>query len=565
MTPKRQSGEPTPPDEAQNGGANGHHQYNPMGISAQGQPAFPSDFEGYQEPSYREHVSGGLWWNQAAYPPSPQQYQQPYYAPPQVPQTPPVTPRPIYTTPAAASQPYPVYTNGPHNAQLPYYPYGGYPSAYYGYPPYGSPYAWGPAKPPRDGYLFAMAIISLIASSLAILGGLFCVITLLGVAVTSSVQSGVLPASQLFSSVVLFTSLSVACLVGGSFGLYHSIRSLARKPSAAFKLPAFWIFLVLYVAVAIIGAALEASGTAVKDIPLSILLIALAGVLPALTILALGLRRVSNARERHWPTSWRRFTLAILSGTTSAILFASIIELVLTFAVQRGLGITGFSLDNPNQPIPQDFKTLTFMFLLLSVIAPLVEEGVKPLAVVAMIGRIRSAGEAFVLGLSCGVGFDLIETSGYIGQGYQNWLNVALERSTAGLLHGFGAAMVALGWYYLTHPKASHHRWLLGFGCMAYAVVQHAVWNGTFVLQLLPGPVGSFFNNGKVPLGPLSFSGDLIPYIVLSILMITFFVYVTGKLRNHEQTQPPATTQPQPAQMAPQPMQQQQPMPTRAW
>ena len=92
-------------------------------------------------------------------------------------------------------------------------------------------------------------------------------------------------------------------------------------------------------------------------------------------------------------------------------------------------------------------------------IAPVVEEAVKPLAVVALIGRIRGAAEAFVLGLACGVGFDMVETSGYIGTGYHDWLNVALVRSGSSLLHGFGAAMVALGWYYLTHAK--RHRLLL--------------------------------------------------------------------------------------------------------
>src|SRR5207249_1121714 len=116
------------------------------------------------------------------------------------------------------------------------------------------------------------------------------------------------------------------------------------------------------------------------------------------------------------------------------------------------LGVKNFSLDNPDQPIPNDPRAILFMFILVSVIAPVVEEAVKPLAVVVLIGRIRSAAEAFVLGLACGIGFDLIETTGYISAGYQDWLSIALIRTGAGLLHGFGAAMVALGWYYLVHP-----------------------------------------------------------------------------------------------------------------
>src|SRR5205085_9606137 len=132
---------------------------------------------------------------------------------------------------------------------------------------------------------------------------------------------------------------------------------------------------------------------------------------------------------------------------------------------------------------PRDPKTLIFMLAPGSVVTPLVEEGFKPLAVVTMIGRIRSASEAFILGMACGIGFDMIETTAYIGKGYHDWIHVAIERSTAGLLHGFGAGMMALGWYYITHKDALKRNHLqIGLGCMLYAILQHAIWNGSFVL-----------------------------------------------------------------------------------
>ncbi len=59
-------------------------------------------------------------------------------------------------------------------------------------------------------------------------------------------------ASQLFNVDIVIALFICVGIFGGSFGLYHSIRSLAKKPSAAFSLPWFWIFLVLYVVVAII-------------------------------------------------------------------------------------------------------------------------------------------------------------------------------------------------------------------------------------------------------------------------------------------------------------------------
>jgi hypothetical protein len=141
-----------------------------------------------------------------------------------------------------------------------------------------------------------------------------------------------------------------------------------------------------------------------------------------------------------------------------------------------------------------------------------------------------SAAEAFVLGLACGIGFDLVETSGYIAMGYRDWFDVALQRSSAGLLHGFGAGMVALGWYYLTHRGSHRHRMVLGFGCWVYAVLQHAVWNGSSFLQILPAPIGPLLS-GNVPLGPYSFPVFLLVLVTESLLMLAFFVHVTEKLR----------------------------------
>jgi RsiW-degrading membrane proteinase PrsW (M82 family) len=513
------------------------------------QPAPFPDLTQYQEPSYREHVSGNLVLDPAeaprfrpVYAAYPNYYQNPpqSYPAPDVPNA----HQPVHPAP------YPGHVNQSlANGYAPpyYYPYAGYPG-YYGYGNYGyAPYPWQPAKPPRDGYLLGISIAAFVCSLLVVLGGFICVFAL--VLLLLSQERGAISEKSFFSGVVMFTALSTAFLIGGGFSLYHSIRSLFwRKSSATFKLPGFWLFLALYIGVAAIGTALSVNNASISNIPFTIFLIALSGIFPALTILALGMRRatgrIDTTKRRSWPTTWRRFTLAIVSGATSAILLATVFELILTLIIGQQLGISGFSLDNPSPSMLQNPRTITFMILLLSVIAPLVEESVKPLAAIALIGRMHSAAEAFVLGLSCGIGFDLIETSGYISQGYQNWLKVALERSPAGLLHGFGAAMVTLGWYYLTHKQAARHRFVLGFGCILYALVQHAVWNGTFILAMLPAPLGPFFDHGTVPLGPLSFGGDLVPYMVLAVLMIAFFVYVSGKVRERQSTVKPTTPQP---------------------
>lgn len=392
-----------------------------------------------------------------------------------------------------------------------------------------------------------MSIVGTVCSSVVLATGLLCAIILLFASIVSPSArvASTTVAGQRFSGVVLLTALTLAGLGGGSFSLYHSIRSLMKKRSGEFKLPWFWIFLSLYIILIAVGLTTRGSTQIVANTTLGTSLIGLAGLLPALTILALGVRRVHYPREARWPTTWRRMTVALVSGATSAILFAMIFELILDFIVMTGLHVTSFNMSDPNAPAPTHGNVLLYMFLLVSVIAPLVEEGVKPLAVIALIGRLNSAAEAFMLGLACGIGFDLIETSGYISMGYRTWVDVAIERSSAGLLHGFGAGMVALGWYFLTHKKSlARRRILIGLGCIIYAILQHAIWNGSFVFQLLPAPIGPYLDQGKIMLGSYTLEAGLLIYIAETILMLAFFLFITGRLsgRKHRTKMFPAAS-----------------------
>jgi RsiW-degrading membrane proteinase PrsW (M82 family) len=403
---------------------------------------------------------------------------------------------------------------------------------YNGYPPYAYPYPWQPPQPKRDGYLFGVAISSVVGSSLVVLAGLGCLglLILLTILPNTAVSKG-----QYFASIMLFASLAFAGIVGGGFALYHSIRSaFLQKPSADFSLPRFWIFVLLYLAVIGVAYLLQTQGLAVAFPPLTGVLIALAGIFPALAVLALGVRRLHFPRTARWPTSWRRFTLAIVSGATLSVGLAALLELAFIVLLVRGQPVNPLlCIDQPNisNSNCQNPTIYNVILIIVALVAPLVEETVKPLAVVVLIGRVRSAAEAFVLGLACGIGFDLIETTGYISSGYQDWLNVALIRTGSGLLHGFGAAMVALGWYYLTHP--GKHHVLKALGCWLYAIAQHALWNGSWGLMLLPAPVGSFFSSNAI-IGSIQLPYYEIVNIVEVVLMLIFFIYMTGRLRTKE-------------------------------
>jgi RsiW-degrading membrane proteinase PrsW (M82 family) len=495
--------------------------------------------------TYREHVSGSLASYpseaplfQPAYPPYPG-YQPQGYSP-QGHNYPPPTPnyapfggyppqRPGYT-PNAGYPSYQGYVSPPPYAPIapPYPGYNGYGANMYAYP-------WQPPLPKRDTYLLAMGITSLVGSILVLLAGLGAIglLALIAVAPHSTLRD-----SQYFASIMLFIGFACAGVVGGSFGLYHSIRSVfLRKPSADFVMPRFWIFFLLYLAV--IGAAywLQIRGLAITYPPVTAILIAFAAIFPALTILALGDRRLHFPRKSPWPTSWRRFTLAIVSGATLGVGLAAVFEFILELLLVHGQATNPLlCVDQPNAPNCQNPGVYNIILLVVAVMAPLIEESVKPLAVIIFIGRVRSAAEAFVLGLAAGIGFNLIETTGYISSGYQDWLSIALVRTGSGLLHGFGAAMVTLGWYYLTHP--GKHRGLKVAGCWTYAVLQHAIWNGSWGLTLLPGPIGSFFNNTNVTIGSISLPSYALVNIAEALFMLAFFIYMTGILRTKQPSSP---------------------------
>lgn len=495
----------------------------------------------YQEPSYQEHA-----WGQRAVPSV-----TPYYRPmppPAMPQQPSMQARKdAYPAPqyqGNGAYPYGGYGNYPAAPYQPY-PYAPYPSyppyqGYYGYPPYGYsyPYPMQPPAPKRDGYQLGVSIAAFVGAILVFLAGLVCVLFLV---LISAVPTPPTSQDQLLSATATFAAFALAGIVGGGFSLYHSVRALfLNRPSAQFKLPWFWIFLVLYVGLLLFASLLNYNDLSTSNVAATLFLIALAGLLPALTVLALAVRRVHYPQEAKWPTTWRRFTLAVVSGATIAVVLALILEFLLTIIVALQSGISSSVVDNPDLSIPHDPKAIIFLLLVVSVIAPIVEEAVKPLAVVVLIGRIQSAAEAFILGLSCGIGFDLIETSGYIGLGNHDWISVAIERSSSGLLHGFGAGMVALGWYFITHRKVAQHNVRLAFGCWGYAILQHATWNGSFLFQLLPNPIGPYLEKGTIQIGNITMSASIIVYVIETVLMLLFFLYVTGKLRGKQQPQKPS-------------------------
>ncbi len=396
-----------------------------------------------------------------AQPPVLREYSAGYAPRPYPPYRPPIGPRG-----PAPRYPGPGYPIVPPGGQPPAYP--GYPlqPGYAPYPPYPGmpayPYGWYPPRPPAPGetYHKVLGILSIIASSLLLLGGLLGLAIIVLLALTGDGED--------LATINLLVTGTLAGLAGGGAGLYHAIRALMRRPSAPFSLPSFWVLFALTIVILGAGVALFATNQPTGSVALIELLVLLSGIVPALTVLALGLQLLRPG------VTWRRAWLALSSGASLSIGVAIVLELALTLLL---LGAASLNVDLNNLNPSSSFGTIAILILIAG-IAPLVEETTKQFSGFFLLPRMKGPQEAFLIGLASGIGFAIVETAGYIGSAQADWVGIALGRVGAGLLHGMGAAMAGVGWYYIFRGKGARGRWRRGISFVIYAYVQHAVFNG---------------------------------------------------------------------------------------
>jgi RsiW-degrading membrane proteinase PrsW (M82 family) len=413
---------------------------------------------------------------------------------------------------------YPTYAQG---QGAPYAPYPPQNQPYPPYYPYG-PYAYPPMQPRRaPGETYALVVSWIVT----VVGALSIILSLLILGITALSLSG---GSNSLSTLGLAVSFGLAPLAGGVTAMVLGIQGILRRPSHRFTMPSYWFLFALSLLALGAGVALwnlySSPGSALAVSPL----VVMSGVLPALAILALTTQRLGD------PSTRRHVLMSLAYGATLAPLLAIILELIATLVIYLVARALGFDVGNALSSAtlsPTNPQELVAQLLDISITAAVVEETLKPLGAVLIIRRLRTRSEAFLVGLAAGIGFNIVETIGYITQGQGDWINVALERSTAGLLHGVGAGMATLGWWYLINGKGVPLRFLKGFGLILYAMTQHAINNGAAVLiGLVPEPFRSLlfdtFYLGKLPEQYAS-----LLFIGYGVLILGVLLWVTAILR----------------------------------
>jgi RsiW-degrading membrane proteinase PrsW (M82 family) len=376
-----------------------------------------------------------------------------------------------------------------------------------------------PKRAPGETYALVVSWI------VTVFGALSIILSLLILGISALALSG---GSNSLSIIGLAVTFGLAPLLGGLTAMVLGVQGILRRPSRTFTLPSYWYLLALTLLTLGAGVALwnlyPAPGSALVAAPL----VVMSGVLPALAILALTTQRLKN------PSTRRHVWMSLAYGATLAPLLAIILELVASFViilVGRALGFNvANAILNPSFS-PTNPQELVAQLLDISLTAAIVEETVKPLGAVLIIRRLRTRSEAFLVGMAAGIGFNIVETIGYITQGQGDWINVALERSTAGLLHGVGAGMATLGWWYLVNGKGEPLRFIKGFGLILYAMAQHAINNGVaVVIGLIPEPLHSLLF-GALYLGRLPEQYASLVFIGYGLVILIVLLWITSVLR----------------------------------
>ncbi len=466
----------------------------PPATGAQQAPGYPVYPQGvYPQQGYQQGYGQGQG-----------QYYQPYSNAP-------------YPGQGSPGQAYPGQANAPAASQAPY-------PTYPAYPAYPYPYYYPPAKT-NNRQVYPLVVSWIVTIS----GGLSLILGLLILGIVLLVGNGQPPTSLLdLGALATFT---IPPILGGIVAIISGILGILRRPSPRFVLPSAALLLGLGVLAMAAGVLLDnlftAPGPAIAVLPLVVAAVSL----PAFALLAFTAWRLG------FPATQRTTWLSFFYGTTLAALVAGLLNTIFALIVVLILDLLGFNVSasavDPTSANPHDAGALLAIILVVSVVAPFVEEGLKPLGAVIIMRRLRTPAQAFLVGMASGVGFAIVETVGnYVGQAQADWAAVAIERSTSSLLHGVGAGMGALGWYYLINGKGVPLRWLRGFGALLYAVLQHSIFNGVIAtgISLLPAPIGPFFQQ-TLPLGILPISFSVFAIFAYDALILGWLLFITRRLR----------------------------------
>ncbi len=270
-------------------------------------------------------------------------------------------------------------------------------------------------------------------------------------------------------------------LICGGLAIYHGLGSIRNKASRPMKLPpvyAFWISFAL-----VLGLGNVLLNFEIAEVYLFPPLFLLGAALPTLAVLAWA------SRSLGWPISWRQASLALTAGSTLSIVITIVLDVVIPYLAYLLIPPLDFLTGSFTNTFSRFgilerlfFSPWIIPFLVSTALqAPIPEEFAKVVGVV-LFGRrrIHKERQAFMLGMTAGAGFAILENMLYQGLYAQwsgwSWGGITLLRGIGSVLHPLGTGLVALGWF-----RAREAGWGQLWKVYAVAVGMHTLWNGGFM------------------------------------------------------------------------------------
>ena len=166
------------------------------------------------------------------------------------------------------------------------------------------------------------------------------------------------------------------------------------------------------------------------------------------------------------------------------------------------------------------------IFLILGLIAPLIEEIFKPMSTWFLLSRPLEEFEGFSLGLISGGAFTILESSGIVIQmGSQDWLIAIALRAATGVLHIGLSGLVGYGLARSWHQK----RFGRGILYIITATILHGIWNS---LALFSGFSSLVFENPGVAHSVTGSAISLIFMIIVFVSVIAITLKINSRLRH---------------------------------
>jgi hypothetical protein len=272
-------------------------------------------------------------------------------------------------------------------------------------------------------------------------------------------------------------------------------RALQGRPGHVFRSLRWWAWLLLFLAVLVIGQAVAMTGPAAPLMPLFQIA---AGALPPLIFLAWAFDAAGRqaARITRRPAlgslSWGGLggaglaligeLLLVIAGLVVVMVVLNITDPELTarlqtIVTQMGRNGRGLPMSELAQLASSPVIVIAALTL-LGILAPALEEVAKALAVplVAGTGRRLTRLDGFLFGVAAGAGFAIVEgiLNGTLALRMSGaWAGLMVFRGSAAAMHCLASGLVGLGW----HAILVERRWLRGIGLGLLAVLLHGAWN----------------------------------------------------------------------------------------